>query len=338
MGSTVPSTWNAQRLIDYARTFSWTVPILGVAGYSDQPALSFLDEIVKHILSKTNPWPWNAAKFPAFETMPYQQDYPTSISQNVLGWLQAAVICDINNTSPPQPIIPINAVNSLLPTMNTGRPQKVCWITNSTAQTAVWGRGRPNDPGPGSVYQDPLVLNGGGPGLNPLTAVTDTNGNIQLVTTYGECGETMPIWPVANSPAGTSTTDGTVVWQVQDPNGVALRLDALATYQSIVWEIRVMYQLKPPTISTLKQTIDPVPDDLSYLVRKGFLAYCTGQTDRTKFVAEFAQWQADIQEAMGSSDRSYSEYGFFPAAPISGGGGEGGSVGSWGYPGWVGWS
>src|SRR5579859_4717189 len=159
MPSTNCSTLNAQILIDYARTFPWTTPVVGLAGYNDQPAVSFLDEVVKKILAKTNPWKWNAAKFPVIQTQPYQQDYPTSISQNSVGWLQAAVIADINNTANPVPILPINTVNSLLPTMITGRPQKVSWVTNSVAQTAVWGRGRPGDPGPNVTYQDPLVLN-----------------------------------------------------------------------------------------------------------------------------------------------------------------------------------
>jgi hypothetical protein len=337
MPSTVSSTLNAQLLVDYARTFPWTVPVVGLAGYSTQPAVSFLDEVVKKILAKTNPWKWNAMPFPAFQSQPYQQDYPTNISQNVMGWLQAAVIADINNTANPIPILPINAVNSLLPTMTTGRPQKISWIANAVAQTAVWGRGRPSDPGPNVPYVNPLVLLGGGPSMNPLCAITDANGNILVVTTYGVTGTTAPLASVGAA-AGTIVTDGSVVWTVMDPNGVALRIDALATFQSVVWEMRVLFQKKPPNITTLTQTITPIPDDLNYLVKQGFLCFCTKQTDRSKFPAEFAQWMEDIQMAMGSSDREYCEYGFFPSAPITGGSGEGGGAGTWGYPGFPGWS
>jgi len=337
MPSTTGSTLTAQKLVDYARTFPWTTPVVGLAGYADQPAVSFLDEVVKKILAKTNPWKFNAAKFPVIETSPYQQDYPTSISQNNLGWLQAAIIADINNTAVPTPILPINTVNSLLPTMIPGRPQKVSWIPNAIAQTGVWGRGQPADPGPTTAYTNPLVLQGGGPTLNKLTAITDPNGNILVVTTYGITGATAPTWPAANAAAGTTVLDGTVTWTVVDPNGVALRVDFLATYQSVVWELRVLYQQKPPNITTLTQTITPIPDDLNYLVKQGFLAYCTKQTDRAKFPAEFAQWMEDIQMAMGASDREYQEFGFYPSAPITGGSGEGGGVGTWGYPGWPSW-
>ena len=55
MPSTNASTLTAQKLVNYARTFPWTTPVMGVAGYTDQPAVSFLDEVVKKILAKTNP-------------------------------------------------------------------------------------------------------------------------------------------------------------------------------------------------------------------------------------------------------------------------------------------
>lgn len=324
------STLTAQQLVDYARLFPWTTPALGVAGYSDQPAVSFLDDVVKKIMAKSNPWKWNAAKVPAFQTQPYQQDYPTSLSQNVMGWLQAAVMIDINSTSTPRVIPPLTVVQNLLPTFLANAPRKVCWIPNSLAQTGSW-------PGPNAIYTSPLASQGGGPSNNPLTAIIDPNGNIQVVTTYGVTGSSAPSWPAASAPTGTTTNDGSVVWTVQDPNGVALRLDSLATNNSIVWEIRALYQVKPPTISSLSQTVAPIPDDLSYLVKQGFLTYCYKQVDSNKFQEEYAQWMAAIQEAMGASDREYQEFGFYPANPLQGGSSDS-ATGLWGYPGWPGWS
>lgn len=344
MPSTVASTLTARKLVDYARLFSWTRPAIGLAGYSDQPAVSFLDEVVKRIIAKSNPWKWNAQPVKgslipgtagALETQPYQQDYPTNISMNTLGWLQSAVIVDINNAQQPIPILPINAVTNLLPTINTGRPLKVCWIPNALAQTAVWGRGRQGDPGPNTLIQDPLVINGGGPGLNPICAITDVNGNILAVNTYGTTGTTAPV-AAPNAAAGTIVADGSVNWIVIDPNGVAFRVDAMATTQSIVWEIRILYQQKPPKITTLTSNIAPIPDDLDYLVKQGFLTYCYKQADSNKFAEEFEQWLLSIQQAMESSDREYQEFGFYPTQPVQGGYGEPG-VGTWGYPGWPGW-
>ncbi len=331
------STLTAQQLIDYARLFSWCTPAIGVAGYNDQPALSFLQEVIQELMSESNPWKWNASKLAAFRTQPYQYDYPTNVSQNTMGWLQAAVAVDINATSTPKIIVPLTCVHSLLPTFIVARPQKLSWIPNAIAQTATWGGGGRTDPGANTVYKDPLTANGGGPGSNPIAAITDTNGNIQVVTTYGTTGATQPAWPAASSAAGVTTADGTVVWTVQDPNGVALRLDAAATFNSVVWEIRALYQNKPPVITGLTQVITPIPDDLSYLVKQGFLAFCYKQAKPELFAGEFQQWLLAIRRAMGSSDREYQEFGMYPASPIQGGYGDG-MTGAHGYPGHPGWS
>jgi hypothetical protein len=324
-----PSTLNAQILIDYARLFPWTTASIGVSGYSQEPAISFLDDIVKKIMAKANPWKWNMIPAPAFYTQPYQQDYPTSIPQGSMGWLHNCTMIDINNATALPPVQPpINCVQNLLPTSQCGYPSKINWLINSMAITGVW-------PGPDVTYVNPLVSQGGGPASNPLTAITDPNGNIQVVTTYGATGSVQPIWPAALSAPGTITQDGGVQWTLIDPNGITFRLDRLATFNSNVWQILPVYQNKPPNIVSLKQTIAPIPDDLSYLVKQGFLAYCYKQVDNAKFAQEFQQWMQDIQEAMGASDREYQEFGFAPQQSLAGGGP---TTGGYGFPGWQGWT
>jgi hypothetical protein len=327
MSNTIASTLTAQKLLDYARVFPWTIPVLGVSGYSDEPAVSFLDDIVKKIMAKANPWKWNMIPAASFLTQPYQQDYPTSVSQNDLGWLMNCTMIDINNASQEPPVQPpVTAVQNLLPTSSCGNPTKICWLPNKLAIKGVW-------PGANITYQNPLFVMGGGPGTNPLTAINDPNGNIQVLTGYGITGNSQPTWPGANAPAGTITSDGSAVWTVQDPNGIAFRLDRIATFGSQVWQINPTYQRKPPNILTLQQTIDPIPDDLSYLVKQGFLAYCYQQIDSDKFRDQYALWEEAIKIAMGASDREPQEFGFYPAQPIQGGG----QTGQYGYPGWFGW-
>ncbi len=328
MPNTVSSTLNAQQLLDYARCFPWTVPVLGEAGFSQEPAVSFLDDIVKKVMAKANPWKWNQFPAPSFLTQPYQQDYPTSISQNIFGWGMNCTMIDINNENSEPPVQPpIWFCQNLLPTSSCGNPTKICWIKNSLAITGNW-------PGPSVPYQNPLYAFGGGPGNNPFTAITDPNGNIQVLTQYGVTGTTPPTWPAADAPAGTITADGSVVWTVQDPNGIAFRLDRIATYGSQVWQIHPVYQQKPPNITSLTQSIDPIPDDLSYLIKQGFLAYCYQQIDSAKFKEQFELWMEAIRTAMEASDREPQEFGFYPAQSLQGGG----TTGQYGYPGWLGWS
>lgn len=327
MANTKSSTYTVQMLVNYGRVFPWTTPVLSVPGFSGEPAISFADDIAKKIMAKANPWKWNDIPAPTFYTQPYQQDYPTSISQNYMGWLRNCTMIDINNASQEPPVQPpITCVQELLPTSSCGNPTKICWISNALAIKGTW-------PGPGVTYTNPLYILGGGPGQNPLTAIKDANGNIQVITGYGVTGTGQPTWPGAGADAGVTTQDGSVVWTVQDPNGVAFRLDRLATFGSQVWQMVPVYQQKPPNITSLGQTFAPIPDDLTYLIKQGFLAYCYSQIDSAKFQEQYAIWEENIKIAMGASDREEQEFGFYPDAPIQGGG-----SGGYGYPGWFGWS
>lgn len=324
------SSLTPQLLIDYARSaMPKSTPVLGVSGYSDEPAVSYCDDIIKKIMAKKNPWKWNMIAAPPFYTQPYQQDYPTSISGKFFGWLTSCTMIDINNSTNQPPIQPpIMAVARILPTSTCGYPTSLCWVPNNIAITGSW-------PGPNVVYTNPLVSQGGGPSNNPLTAITDPNGNIQVVTTYGVTGSSAPSWPAALSTPGTTTTDGTVVWTLIDPNGTTFRVDRLATFNSNVWQILPQYQNKAPNITSLSTTFAPVPDDLNFLIKQGFLAYCYKSVDPAEYRTQYAEWLEDMNELMGASDREDQEFGMYPAEPVTGGGPQ---VGGYGYPGWQGWT
>jgi hypothetical protein len=333
MANTAPSSWRVQDCINYARTFDFAVPTVGLAGYAQEPALSFANDIMQKIIAKNNPWKWNSYTAPVFYSQPYQQDFMTNISANTMGWLESATFTDINNPAgTPQYFIkpPLQCVARLLPTYVVGIPNEIAWIMNRNSVTGLW-------PGPNTLYLNPLISAGGGPGNNPLTGITDPNGNLQTVTTYGTTGSSAPSWPAANAQAGTTTTDGSVVWTVMDPNGIAFRVNMLATYGSNVWQFNVTYQQRAPLMTSLSQTFAPIPDDLQYLIKQGFLAFCYKKSDRATFNIEYAQWLEDIQQALEQTDRETQTFGIYPADSLQNTGG-GSGVGTYGYPGWWGWS
>lgn len=329
------STLTPQMLIDYARTFDFTVPTVGLAGYSAQPTLSFCNDIMQKMLADNNPWKFNSYVAPVFYSQPYQQDFPTLMSSSTLGWLESATFTDINNPAgTPQFHIqpPLQCVARLLPNYRLGIPSQICWILNRNAQTASW-------PGPNSVFTNPLESKGGGPAQNSITTITDANGNILIVTTYGTTNSvnTPPVLPV-NSAAGTTVTDGTVVWTAVDPLGIAFRLDAMATFNSNVWQFNITYQQKPPLITSLTQTFAPITDEYQYLIKQGFLAYCYKKVDKNTFKEEYAQWLEDMQDALIQSDREAQTFGIYPSDGLQSPGSGSGGNGSYGYPGWPNWS
>lgn len=308
----LPSTIQVQDLIRYARTHPWTTPVLGQAGYTDEPALSFANEILEKVLSRPLNWQWNRATMPPIWTNPFQQDYPVGLLQTQLGWMESSVLTDINNTSTPKPRAPVRVVRDLLPSSFVGVPRAVAWIPISVAQTGVW-------PGASTVYVPPLASDGGGPSQNPLTLIKDTNGNYQKVTTYGTTGTVQPTWPAAASVAGTTTTDGTVVWTVQDPYSVCLRTDCLMTSGAIVLQIDCAYQMAPNSITTLSGTFAPIPDSLRYVILQGFIALCARNAGRNDANTFLIGWEQSIVEALQGGKREPQEFGFSPASSLQGG-------------------
>jgi hypothetical protein len=74
------------------------------------------------------------------------------------------------------------------------------------------------------------------------------------------------------------------------------------------------------------QTFAPVPDELQFLIKQGFLTYCYKKSDRKTFQVEYAQWLEDIQEALGQSDREPQSFGIYPADSLQRGGGTSGGT------------
>jgi hypothetical protein len=214
------------------------------------------------------------------------------------------------------------------------------WLPNSSLYYGTWGASNSgnatlgNNPGPNVVITNPLGQNS--MPNNPVLQVRDPNGNLQVVTTYGTCGSGTPSWPVASSPAGTTTTDGTVTWTVVDPTGQGIRVDPVPSQSGVVWQFNLIGQVKPLRFTTLDQTLDPIPDEFEPHFRALFIAQCYRYSPEAKIRAKFPlEWQMakeSLQLARSKSDRERDEVGFVPAQGIMTGGlGSGWMGGAWPY-------
>jgi hypothetical protein len=323
------STISVQNVLDYARTYPVLTQVLGtpVAGYGmgqSSTAIVIANEVLAEILAEPFNWKWNRVIAPAFLTNSLQQDYPTSITN--LSWIETCTRVDINNTSIPKPISGMEVVRELLPTSYQYTPTQLSWVPNAEAQLGTWT--------PSTTYAS-------GSGANampaqPYTAILDSNGNIQVITTYGTTGSTEPGTPVGfgtgfgesfgggvPSPwattVGATTRDNTVVWTMVDPQAIAFRLSPLPSQTGTLWQVFAVYQKKPPLITSLAQTWAPIPDELAYVYRQGFLAKALKAADDERYEKEYMLFEALIKKALGSSDREAEEFSMYPGRSIQGG-------------------
>jgi hypothetical protein len=220
------STITLQDVALWATTFTKLIPIIGVGGYENEPALSICNNVIQRMLSRPYNWKFNSkvAQPLLTSTTSNLQDYQQNITD--LGWLESAIRIDPASTQQPQPITLVETVRILQPSSDVSNPSKMA-----------------------SMFET-------------------------------DAGVTFRLWPVPN--------------------------------QSKQWEIIATYQMKAPLKDGLQNTWFPIPDELAFVYRQGFLAEAYKHADDPRFEREDAKFSAMMQEALGIKDMEANSEGFIP--------------------------
>ena len=328
------STYTLQNILDKVLPLGDINPVLvSVGGYQLEPFVTICTDVMQDICGVAFPHKWNEVKLPLFYTNSFQQDYvllnPDRTSFYNVEWLERGICVQMTSTALPKPWGYVECGRQL--TQATGSLiQPGAWGRNPTflANTfpnymlyyGTWGAGNSgstslgNNPGAGSIYTAPL--SGNTQPANPITQIIDANGNIQVVTTYGTCGSSEPVWPVANSPAGTTTQDGTVVWTIADPNGIGIRILPVPSQTGVIFQFDLIGQKPAPRFTKLSQTLDPFPDKYEPYFRAGVIAQCyrysTTSSVQAKFEKNYLIWKQSLNDLRVVQDRELEENMFVP--------------------------
>lgn len=350
------SSITLQEIVDDASSLGDVAPALATGGFSDAPARSIANDVMQAMLNggpggQPFNWKWNRFNVKPFPTISYQQDYFIPGVSN-LGWIESAWASDVNSTSIPKQIRPIEVHKDLEVTDGqTSQPGKLCWIPNDQMNTGTWGASpqgptasNPSgdllstginltglqNPGPNVVYTNPVgTLQ---QPINATTCIKDANGNLWALTTYGTCGATPPTFPATpafptfKTPTTPATTvpDGTAVWTAIDPKGQGIRLSPLPPQTGVVWLIQPVAQMRAPRFISLAQTLDPIPDDFETFFKQGFFAECYRRNPdpkvRAKYPMERQLWLEALDKAVRQADKELDDVGFYPTQSIMDGG------------------
>lgn len=333
------SSMQIRTLVDDARAFAEIAPVLPTGGYSSEPALSIVNDVMTAMLMGTpdgSPfnWKWNRIIVPPFYINSYQQDYFLPGVVN-LGWLESCTALYQNITTFPKNVAPVEVRRDLLEVSSqtsSSRFAKICWMQNDTMQRGRWGisqiesiYGLPN-PGPGVTYTTPVGKTSCP--ANPTTCIDDTFGNLWLVTTYGTCGNTNPfatnlnpVFPTFTDSTITATTvtDGSVVWTAINPKGQGMRINPAPAQTGPMWLIVPVAQARIKPFTLMSQFLDPVPDDFYSYFKQGFFAQCFRRSPdskvRARFKEEWAVWLKSLDNAVKQGQREQDDWGFYPGGP-----------------------
>lgn len=291
-------------------------------GWADEPALTIANDVMQELISLRFPWKWNRLRVNPFILIPCQQDYAT-LTVKTIGWLESAVRIDINSTAYPPPSWPIIAVRDLPMESRLGPfPYQVSWHYNRDMEQHAW-------PGPLAIYPDPIGKYFHWGDYYYPTNIRDADGNILVLTQFGTTGleppiaprwEGVPVMQPKDWPVGQTIIDGSCVWTVADPDAQGFRFRPAAPRGGNVWLIRIFAQKKAPRITTLGQTIDPIPDDEEKWFKDGCIAYAHRYSATPQVKARYAplkaEWIAAMQQACVKNDREDEEKGFYPDRSI----------------------
>ena len=138
------TTKTLQETVDWARTFTKLVPIVGIGGFSNEPALTICNSVIQEILSPPHKWKFNRAELTSFITIDGTQDYAQAATTD-MSWLESCVLEDEANTSTSPDLKPtheIEAVQDLPKESFKDNPEKVCLLSEdegaSTTTLRFW--------------------------------------------------------------------------------------------------------------------------------------------------------------------------------------------------------
>jgi|ERR1700721_2859598 len=294
----------------------------GAVGYSTEPFLTILNEIVSRILDENMPWKWNRYLIPPFLTVSLQQDYCTQITE--IGWLENGWIVDINNSTSnsngaPKPVRPLETVRDLTQTSAQNVPFQVSYIPNYQAYMGSWQANTAYGCGYGNATLP----------KSPIQQFIDSNGNILYIDStnlgltiespgytgptiippgffpYGTSGNTQPAAPV-NATPGTLVQDGSVVWTVADPQSYALRMSPLPALNGLAWLCYIQYQQAPISLPIMSSVLT-IPFYMLFLLRAGVRAALTRENDLAKGQAMYAEWEEQLMRSLRGADRQQED-------------------------------
>lgn len=300
----------------------------GAAGYSTFPALTIANEVMSRILAENMPWKWNRTVAAPFLTVSLQQDYLTNITD--IGWLEDAWRVDINNSTSnnngaPKPIFAMETVRDDMWTSTQSVPFNISYIPNGQASLGLWQANTVYGCGYG-VAQLPR---------SPIQQFKDINGNLLFIDStqlglniespgftgttislpsnqpYGTSGSTQP-FALPNATPGSLVQDGSVIWTVADPNAYTFRLNPTPALNGLCWFIVCQYQVRPPRLLRLQDTLAPLPQEMTYLFRQGMRAALYRENGNQQGMQQYQDWEETLTRAVRAGDRQQEDFRMYP--------------------------
>jgi hypothetical protein len=337
----MPSTISLRNVIDFTRTRTRMIQLVGVGGIPNQPGLDLCNDVLQTLLSSPNNWKFNKAELPDFTTIPNQQDYTVS---GCTAEVDRKAIVSLNSVLDDPPGL-VETSSGVLATFDQFAPNGIQGLGTSQMpplfspgdEVTIQGASLDSLNGTFTITDVPSLTSfvfdspatgfaiDGGQGINSWGWMEHATLEDWLSTAFVKPRRDIEVVSGLN-----------VESIVQPPFKVCMQFEKVLVKgpltlselmirfwpvpSSQIWRALIFYQLKAQVKTSLSDTWSPWPDDLGYVLRSGLFAKALDHGEDPRAPLADQKWQMDIARALGIRQQELRHESFFPDLPVLRGG------------------
>jgi hypothetical protein len=319
------STITLKQTIDFCSTHADLVPLVGVGGITNEPAISICNDTLADLLTFPNDWKFNSIFMNLLVLTPNKQDYIFGgASAFTLGSSSSGACIDLASNSA---ITVSGGVVTVKTTdghrFNVGDTVYLTGVKMTTGDATKYTSTFTDD-GSTSTWSGGWVITAKTSTSFSFAATAGQNnadvGGAPGITDFGWISEAAMVEMNNNSSPQNvkhlKAVKGIPVWsKVADPEKVAMiqdRGDGTLLFRfyyvpgTTLWGIKLVYQGKAPLKTDLSQTWAPFPDHYGAVIRQAVLYRMYRYINSPRAEAEYLKLQQEIQKAQGFDDNEES--------------------------------
>lgn len=328
-------TYTLQNIINYALTKVELLPIAGLGGITNEPALSICNDTIQEILGEPYDWKFNRTEMTPFVLRAGQEDYLfAGGAAFTLGSTAQGAAIDLQSNNAITESGNVVTVKTLEPhgfsvgdvvylinvfaSDGTTASAYTATLTVSASSGSIWSGGFPITAVTSKTFQfaGSTSETTGSNGINnwgwgtsaTIVDVLDTS----IVRKTRQLQVVKELTPTSDAQAWPKK-----ICMLQDKGTGVLKF-RLREVPNYPWLVNLVYQAKAPVKADLTRLWDPIPDEYSYVYRQGVMAKAYDAVGSQKFQVEYEKFQTQIRKALGEADREEDDIYVTPAESLMG--------------------
>ncbi len=313
-----------QSVVNLASTHADLLPLAGVGGYTQEPALSLCNDALSDLVSFGNDWKFNSQDMGLLVTAPNRQEYIfAGASAFTLGSNPSGACIDLASNS-------AITQNGFVTTVKTTQPHRfkvgdVVYMIGNTvdAYNSIF-----TDDGISSKWSGGWIITAvtansftfthsqsglaasGAPGITDFSWLE--SATMVEMTSTSSPQRIVPLQAVKEIQPWSRVADPEKVSVYRDNNDGTLTIRFWWVPGSTLWGAGLVYQKAAPTKTDLTGDWSPFPDHYAAVYRQALIYRMYRFVNSPRADAEYQKLQVEIQKAKGADDSEASDIHLCP--------------------------